>query len=88
MGCVPAHKCCCAWKMSLLCHGSELAGAEAVRLPGLLEGVWGAEHEAETQAAHTSKRAYYLWEKKKFKYELDQSFPSQRGWEGEVCLLK
>lgn len=64
MGCVPAHKCCCAWKMSLLCHGSELAGAKAVRLPGLLEGVWGAEHEAETQAAQTSRRAYYLWEKK------------------------
>lgn len=64
MGCVPAGKCCYAWKMSLLCHSSELASAEAVRLPGLLAGVWGAEHEAETQAVHTS-RVHCLWKKKK-----------------------
>lgn len=43
---------------------SELASAEAVRLPGLLAGVWGAEHEAEAQAVHTSRRVYYLWKKK------------------------
>lgn len=60
MGCVPARKCCCAWKMSLLCHGSEVASAKSVRLPGLLAGVWGAEHKAETQAVHTSRRVYYL----------------------------
>lgn len=64
MGCVPAHTSCCAWEMSLLCHSSELASAKAVRLLGLLAGVWGVEHEAETQAVHISRRVHYLWEKK------------------------
>lgn len=64
MGCVPARKCCCAGETSLLCHSSELASAKAVRLPGLLVSVWGADHEAETQAVHTSRRVHYLWEKK------------------------
>lgn len=62
MGCVPAGKCCCTWKMSLLCHSSGLASAKAVRPPGLLAGVWGTEHEAETQAVHTS-RVHCLWKK-------------------------
>lgn len=41
-----------------------LASAKVVRLPGLLAGSWGIEHDVETQAEHTSRKSYYLWKKK------------------------
>lgn len=56
------------WKMYLylyLYHSNEVASARAVRLPDLLAGAWGGEHEAETQAVHTSREAHYLLKKKK-----------------------